>query len=253
MLRNKIEPFFLLGAPRSGTTMLRDLFKQIDDLYSPEETHVFRWAAPFRGGEYDSIYANNKTLKYHRELDGISNELFYELYNSSISRKNFNDKYCQKVAEIKGKKYWFEKTPQNIYGLPLIAEQYPNAKILHIIRHPYDVIKSLMVGKVIKVDEIVGAANYWAESIAIVQTLKPFLGERLVEIKYESLVTNPKEVFGEIVEKLSLDTSFDFDFSHLKYKNVDYGQYFSNEEFEIIHSICDKYIDLHNYDRFEAS
>lgn len=243
-----ISPFFIIGAPRSGTTMLRDVFKQIDFLYSPEETHIFRWAAPFKSNEYDFIYENNGILRKHRELDGVSDEVFEDIYNNSLTKQEFTQNYCQKVTEIKGKTHWFEKSPQNVYGLPVIASQYPDAKIIHIVRNPYDVIKSLCVGKVIKVDNIVGAANYWAESVAIVNLLKPVLQKTLFEVQYEQLLLKPHKTLSSMSSFLNINFS-DFDFKHLKIREPKRQEYFSTVEFEIINKICGKYMDLYNYSR----
>lgn len=243
----EIPPFFIVGAPRSGTTMLRDIFKQIEDIYSPEETHFFRWATPFKGNEYNSIYENNKVLEKHREIDGITEEEFKEIYESSNTRREVNDKYCQKITELKGKKFWFEKTPQNVYGLPLLVDQYPEAIIIHIVRHPYDVVKSLNIGKVLKVDGIAGAANYWNESVSIVNVIKPFLGNRLIEIRYEDLTTSPQSVIEHLFSKLNLDSS-QLNLKHIKYKTSDYSDFFSEKDLSAINAICSNYMKQYAYE-----
>ena len=43
---------------------------------------------------------------------------------------------------------WFDKTPQNIYGLTLLSAVYPEAKFVCIVRHPLNVVASLKRGKV---------------------------------------------------------------------------------------------------------
>lgn len=194
-----MKPFFILGAPRSGTTMLRDIFKQIDEYYSPEETHFFRWAAPYRGFEYNQFYENNPILKKHRKMDGISDERFFEIYESCDTRAEFTKAYCSEVARNKGAKAWFEKTPQNVYGLPLLIDQFPDAKIIHLVRHPLSVTKSLMTGKVMKPQSFVGGLNYWREAVAIVNMLKPVMGDQLIEIKYEDLQQDPHGVMDKLL------------------------------------------------------
>lgn len=247
MIENiKMSPFFIVGAPRSGTTMLRDIFKQVKGLYSPEETHIFRWAAPFKGNEYEFIYNNNKILKMHREIDEVSAQEFDEIYRKSNTKAAFNDAYCSFVAQRKGKEFWFEKSPQNVYGLPLIAALYDDIKIVHIVRHPYDVIKSLNVGKVLKVDSVAGAANYWFESVAIVNVIKPFLKDRLIEVKYEDLVHNSEETVKNLCDSLGIG-EVEFKLEHINASEKVYSDFFSHEEFEIIHEICEKYMELYGY------
>lgn len=243
-----MDPFFILGAPRSGTTMLRDCFKKVENVYSPEETHFFRWSCPFRGNEFNSIYRNNKVLLKHREIDGVSDEEFDNIVNSSLTKKEVTDKYCFLVSEKKGCVSWFDKTPQNVYGLPLIAEQYPDSKIVHIVRNPYSVIKSLLVGKVLKVDDVVGAANYWAESVSIVNVMKPYLKERLIEVKYEDFVLTPDALFKVMCEELNVPLSkvdlSDVGFSPGSESGFDF---FSSESVDIIKKICGKYMSVYGY------
>src|SRR5690606_22254663 len=64
-------PFFILGAPRSGTTLLRDLLREHPRLECPEETHFFRWSDPFASPKFISHY-KTKLFKTHRKMDQIS-------------------------------------------------------------------------------------------------------------------------------------------------------------------------------------
>lgn len=226
--------------------MLRDCFKQVPELYCPEETHFFRWACPFRGNEFVSIYNTNKTLLKHRSMDGVSSEEFRKIVSSSKSKRDLTDLYCAAVADRRGKTAWFEKTPQNVYGLPLIAEQYPEAKVIHIVRHPYRVVKSLLVGKVIKVDDIVGAANYWMESVAIVNVTSRFLGDRLMEVRYEDFTESPGEIFREMCLELDIGSPT-VDFSKIKKSTSQDAELLSESDKAIVHDICGKYMERYGY------
>lgn len=242
-----MKPIFIVGAPRSGTTMLRDLFKQLPDFYSPEETHFYRWAAPFRGNEYNFIYKNNGILRKHREMDGVSEDEFWGLIEMCYTRREFNDAYCDLVAKKKGAKYWIEKTPQNIFGLPLLLEQYSDAAIVHIVRHPYDVVKSLLVGKVLKVDDVVGAANYWVESVSIFNKLKPLFSEQSIEVKYEDLTMTPIEVMRKIENSLGIKLT-SIDTNELSLKTSVYDEYYTSEQMSTINKICSKYMKIYGYE-----
>lgn len=242
-----MKPFFILGAPRSGTTMLRDIFKQVDGYYSPEETHFFRWSAPYRGFEFDKYYQNNPVLKKHRQMDGISDDRFFELYESCNTKAEFTDAYCTEVAKKKGARAWFEKTPQNVYGLPILIDQFPEAKVIHLVRHPLSVVRSLMAGKVMMPQSFVGALNYWREAVATVNVLKPVMGEQLIEIRYEDIQSEPagvmerlaREVIEEPVKKLKL--------SHVKTKiDIPYD-HFSDEQIDLAIQMLGPYPSLYEY------
>jgi len=237
--------FFIVGAPRSGTTLLRDILKQVDHIYSPEETHFFRWSEPFKGNQFYYEYKKNIVLRKHRDIDGISEKEFEEILHSSNTKQELTVNYCQKVASEKDSNFWFEKTPQNIYGLPLIATQSKSNKVIHIVRNPYDVIKSLLVGKVIKVNDFVGAVNYWYEAVCIVEAIKPFLGDRLLEIKYEDLISDPATEMRKVNKFMGVD--FEYDLENIKNKTSNPYSYFDKTEITKISHICQKYMKHYGY------
>lgn len=242
-----MESFFILGAPRSGTTMLRDIFKQVDELYSPEETHFFRFAAPYRGREYVQFYKNNPVLKKHREMDGVGDEDFFALMGSKRTKSDFTKAYCELVAKKKGAKAWFEKTPQNVYGLPLIIDQFPDAKIIHLVRHPLSVVKSLMEGKVMMPQGFIGGLNYWLESISIINVLKPAMGDRLIEVKYEDIQSEPYAVLSNILSGLGVKDAADFDLSHVHSEIKIPYEYFSSDQLQIAGEVLSGYPEKYGY------
>src|SRR5262245_40208202 len=131
-------PFFILGCVRSGTTMLRDFLRLHSRLECPEETHFFRWADPFGSPRYDRNYIAMKIFDQHRKMDGISNPEFFEAKDQANDRKEISDAYGRMYLKARNNEVgrWFDKTPQNIYGIFLISHLYPDAKFIHIHRHP---------------------------------------------------------------------------------------------------------------------
>lgn len=241
-----MKPFFILGAPRSGTTLLRDILRQVDELHSPEETHFYRISAPFGGVEFTNFYQKNPVMKKHRELDGISDEQFFDIYNGSYSRADFNSKYSTTVANAKGANSWFDKTPQNCYGLPLLLAQFPDAKFIHLVRHPLSVAKSLMEGKVMKPQSLIGSLNYWLEAVSIINVMKPILSDRLLEVKYEDLQQQAGEVINKIF--LHLDTvGQDIDLSNVRPASALPLSCFSQEDLSTADKILGKYPSLYEY------
>lgn len=196
------SPFFILGCVRSGTTLLRDLLRLHPRLECPEETHFFRWPDPYASPRFMHPYTKNKIIMKQRGMDGISEEEFAQLIRTSYSRKELAEGYGQLYLEKQGNSHgrWFDKTPQNIYGILLISQMIPDARFIHIYRNPLNVTASLLLGEVLSSDGIVDAINYWYEPMAIMQQYKQIAQERVIEISYEDLTTEPQSTLGAILK-----------------------------------------------------
>jgi hypothetical protein len=234
-------PFFVIGCVRSGTTMLRDALRMHPHLASPEETHFFRWGEPYGTEAMSRALSNNPVLKKHRELDGISEAEFAELLKQCTSRAELYTRYMALFMQRKkpGAKRWFDKTPQNVYGALLAASSMQRSKFVHIVREPINVVASLRIGRIVKVENLTGACNYWNEAIQIVAGLKRAYPARVYELRYEDFVADAP---GQL--KLLLDfigEPFDSKwFAALKTRESDHQEegVLSPDEFAVVRRLC---------------
>jgi hypothetical protein len=187
------SPFLLVGCVRSGTTMLRDALRMHPNLACPEETHFFRWGEPYGTDAMLRSLSNNAVLKKHREIDGITEPEFAEMLRESSSRAELYGKYMALYMQRRkpAARRWFDKTPQNVYGALLAASSMPRSKFVHIVREPINVVASLRIGRIVKVDSLTGACNYWNEAVQIVAGLKRAYPARVYELRYEDFVAQP--------------------------------------------------------------
>ncbi len=201
-------PFFLVGCVRSGTTLLRDLLRQHPRLESPEETHFFRWADPFGTDRYRRMYKNSDLMKRHRQMDGIEDFDFNYMLNHAQSRRQMMEQYGAALLQARGNPdgRWFDKTPQNVYGVLMISAAWPEARFVHIHRHPLNVVASLMEGAVMPVHSLNGAINYWTEALGILQQFRQVAGDRLLEISYEALTAEPAAALSQLLAFLGEDS-----------------------------------------------
>lgn len=195
-------PFFILGCVRSGTTMLRNILRMHPNLAAPEETHFYRWPEPFGTETCLRQLSGNKTLLAHRAIDTVTEKEFRQILAKATSRRELYQSYMRlfirKTKPEAGR--WFDKTPQNVYGASMIAADFPKSRFVHIVRNPLDVVLSLRAGKVMHVDSLVGAANYWRESAAILQTLRKAHPARVLELRYEDFVGDPRAGVARVLE-----------------------------------------------------
>ncbi len=201
---NETAPFFLVGCVRSGTTLLRNLLRQHPNLESPEETHFFRWPHSFGTGDFTHIQQHNETLRAHRELDGVDELQYFNLLAEATSRRGLQDGYAKLYMQARdsGALRWFDKTPQNIYGILLMSAVYPDAKFVHIVRHPLNVVSSLRAGKVMGPHTLQAGINTWLEAVSIAAEFQSAWPDRIHTLTYEDLTTSPELVLHTLLDFL---------------------------------------------------
>ena len=122
----KHEVYFLIGFPRSGTTLLDTVLRSHPDIDVIEEKPV--------------IYSLEKIIKnqFKYQLDEI-----YKL--SEIEVEKLRMHYLENISKLSDKKnarIIIDKFPLQTVSLPLINFIFPEAKIIFAHRHPYDTVLS---------------------------------------------------------------------------------------------------------------
>ena len=119
------RPIFVLGVPRSGTTLLFHLLRESRQLGSlPGEGHnVWR------------LYHHPRSHGWRGDAVGHGELRFGE-------RRLVNACFYAHV----GRRRLVEKTPENSLRIPYLLELFPDARFVVIHRHPCDVIHSLING-----------------------------------------------------------------------------------------------------------
>ena len=206
--RSDMKPLFILGCVRSGTTLVRDLLRRVPHTICPEETHYYRYGEPFGGNGFNRPFLKSETLIKHREIDGIPPAEFEKMLQTAKTR---GELLCLHVAYRAAQRgltdyRWFDKTPQNVYGLPLISAEFPDAYFLHMVRNPLNVVASLKLGKVMKVSKIDAAINYWLEAVNTIRQMAPVLGPHLLEIKYEEFTADPVTGMDKLLRFADFDS-----------------------------------------------
>lgn len=199
-------PVFVLGCPRSGTTLLYHMLLSSGNFaVYRAESQVFNLLEPRFGGL--SHAANRRRLlAAWRETElfrrtGLDwNEISEEVMAKCRSGGDFLRIVMQSMARRQGVERWADCTPEHLLYLQRIKRTIPEALIIHIIRDGRDVALSLEKqgwikpfawdrGKTLEV-----AALYWDWIVRKGRKDGRSLGSDYIEVCYEKLVRDPRAV-----------------------------------------------------------
>ncbi|MGH2792384.1 MAG: sulfotransferase family protein [Actinomycetota bacterium] len=214
------SPFvFILGCGRSGTTMLRSMFDSHPDLAIPGESG-FIWQRRKRfenrsGVDVDRFVAE---LTAHPRFKrwGLDRDLVHQEL-SSPPAGGYADlirRLYRVYAEARGKERYGDKTPGHVLRIPEIAQLFPEARIVHLIRDGRNVALSYMDIEEWGPSNVTEAALYWKRRVERGRRDGQGLGKaRYREVTYEALVEDAESELRGLCAFASLA----FDESMLRY------------------------------------
>ena len=225
-MTNQNKAFFIVGCPRSGTTLLQSMLSSHPELYSTPETSFFNRIIPLLGIEY----TNPEKIVTSDDLEKIKNDFFYmtgktiDIDVESLQGNNIKVIFEQILNSFnyENKKYWIEKTTNHARSLMLIHKFYPDAKIIHIIRDPVDAIASMNSIRPTSITDfrlryissLTGFVNIWKKCVA--GALQYPYQSNVHHFYYEDLVRNPEEELINICRFLSVEYNEDMNREYCK-------------------------------------
>jgi hypothetical protein len=142
---DSIEPrlLFVIGPPRSGTTLLMRMLSSHSAIYSRAEPHLLTPLAHL--GYFDNVDAAPFD---HLQAAQAAKELVAELPRGEADYvdacRAYVDVLYGRLLDSKGggKRFFLDKTPANALVLPFITKLYPKARYVVLTRHPAAIFSS---------------------------------------------------------------------------------------------------------------
>jgi hypothetical protein len=196
-----IEKFFLLGCPRSGTTMLQQALNRHSGIVIPPETkYFFSFFRQSKKKQAAHVRRINGDLKIHlptpeRRIDSVAEgRAFYDLMaRQYVSRQGKKDVVC-----------FGEKTPEHTGRMPVIRELFPTARIIVLYRDGRDVASSLSRMPWMSPNLYVNFA-LWLYYHRVAHTEENKACPWTYFARYEDIVANPEKELRGILQFLGLD------------------------------------------------
>jgi hypothetical protein len=133
------EPVFIVGSPRSGTTLIQGILCNTSKYFPMPETHFFSQVVY---GLPENRLSDKNRKKIHRILARKSR---IELDRGSLLKLNTQKEIFEYVVgtfNTDNKIDFLEKTPRHVFFYSKIINYYPGAKFICMIREPKNVISS---------------------------------------------------------------------------------------------------------------
>lgn len=190
------SPVFVVGFPRSGTTLLEQMLDAHPRLQSMDERPFFHMLA--------RQLENSTGFQIPRDLGKLSQRDCDEL------RKGYLIRACGKVPR-RWDAQLVDKNPMNIQWFPMIHRLFPSAKYIFALRHPCDVLLSNYMQNFMAGTLGAACADLKTLATSYVETMQYWLHH--VELfrpavfvsRYEDLVAHPLEQAQRIAGHLGLE------------------------------------------------
>lgn len=182
---------FVLGMPRSGTTLIEQMLAQLEGVAAGGEQSVISQLVAERDtppGLVQPLVADPASLDTRA----------VELMASDAAKR-----YALKVGHKRGEAFT-DKQPGNYFYVPLILKLFPNARIIHCVRNPMDVCLSnfaITFGRPHpETHDLTHLGRYYRDYERLMDAWKPLAGDRMTEAVYEDVVADAETHARRLVE-----------------------------------------------------
>ncbi|MGQ9862310.1 MAG: sulfotransferase family protein [Thiobacillaceae bacterium] len=209
-------PLFIIGMPRSGTKLLRNLLNRHDRVAIPDtESELLPWLVQHLG-EFSDL---SREENFERFYERVSKAPYF-IYKKEAGRCPSARQWlaaCRRHdaaglfealirldvgASVDSGVIWGDKSPSYIRHIPLIASLYPHARFIHIVRDVRDYCLSINMawGK-----DMLRAAQRWADDVGDASQALHSLPNPHLQVRYEDLLTDTESVMRQCCSLLDLD------------------------------------------------
>lgn len=178
-------PVFVVGSMRSGSTMLRLILDSHPNIAIGGETG------------FVAALAANQEIPNWKFGKGWYEQLGWSEQEFNARLREFYDGLFRRMADRQGKPRWGEKTPFHTAHIARMAEVFPDAVFVGIVRHPGAVAGSLRRRFHYTYPD---AVAYWTQTNLDMVAAGSTLAARFALCRYEDLVTQGEPVLRELLE-----------------------------------------------------
>lgn len=189
-----LKPVFIVGMPRSGTTLLEQIIASHVSGYGAGELSMIKTIADDLGcaGNFDE-----NLFQRINDLQGHDINSFAKKYLDRLER------HSQTAKRI------VDKMPQNQVFLWVISLLFPNAPIINCVRDPLDTCLSCFIidfkdGHSYK-ESLFTVGVYYSIFSKFMDHWEKVISNPILTVQYEELTENPEAITREVIDHIGLD------------------------------------------------
>jgi tetratricopeptide (TPR) repeat protein len=188
------SPIFVVGLPRTGTTLVERIVTSHSSVHGAGELPALSEAVSFAAKAGTSAQRN--WLEFAGALAGLDGATIGQAY----------------LARARGRRgakpRFLDKQPTNYYYLPLIFRAFPNARVLHLTRHPlaacYAIYKTRFQGAFPFAYDLSDLGRFYLGYRRLMAHWHAILPGRIMDVAYEDVVRDHENVTRRILDYLDL-------------------------------------------------
>lgn len=192
--QNRLKPIFILGMPRSGTTLVEQIVSRHPEVFGCGELPCIERAIARMEKKADPKRA------YPDDFWDIPQEIFTqeaEEYETWVER--LHDIHTPCITD---------KMPFNFVHVWLIRALFPDAPVVNCQRHPLDVITSnyfqLYGSDISFVYELEALATYYVRYYRLMEHWSRVFGDGVIHIRYEDLIQDTDNQTRQLIDAVGL-------------------------------------------------
>ena len=216
------DPIFLVGFPRSGTTLLEQILRSHSKIATADEQPILQ-----------GLINEVSGMRHHRSNYPY---LLADLTSSDIAM--LREHYWQRVQNILApedcNKRYLDKVPLNIIEMGLVHRLFPGAMIILALRDPRDVCISCFFqlftpnNAMENFTKLGSTVKLYAETMGLWLEYQRVLDLNYYEIRYEEIISNTGQVIRALLDFLGLEWEEDI----LEYYSRDKQRYVSTPSYQ---------------------
>lgn len=195
------QPVFILGFPRSGTTLVEQTLSAHPRVCAGDELPLIHDITGLMPRMFASPMAYPEALA----------ELWMGDRREGLD--DLRDWYLQKVRQMgileQGADFFTDKMPLNETHLGLIAMIFPAAPLIHVVRHPLDIMVSAISNHFTHglycATALETAATHYARVMDLVQHYRAQMALRYLPVRYEDIVADQEEQVRAMLDFIGIE------------------------------------------------